>query len=484
MTLEQFHVSQREGLVVVGIQLFSYPSGAVGPYRSSKSIHGRSPALRHDESRSSCGFPPSASTMKQLPRRSRHDAKHPDRANARQGVSLGRRVRVQGGTDEEARCRSTPARLAKNRAGGLEMSDSGDRVAVIGAGIVGVSCAIFLQRLGRHVVLIDRLDPGDDGASSFGNAGALSWTSCVPTATPGLLRKVPGWLLNRTGPLTIRWRNIPTLAPWLWRYVRSGSLASVEAAAEALSMLHSPALALHRELAREAGVEELIRSCGYLHIYRRAAPDRLSHLEWRLRTEHGARLELLDGGALHEVEPDLAPNYAQAVMIHDQGYTTNPSRLVSSLAAHFVAGGGERVRGEVRDLQASGDAVRSVTTESGSIDVAEVVIAAGAWSTRLTRMLGIDLPLEAERGYHVTLGDPGVRVSNTIMETEASSLLRQWRWGSGSPVPSNSPRWTLSPTIVAPTRSWSGAGRCFPGCARARSRAGWAAGPACRMACR
>ena len=84
--------------------------------------------------------------------------------------------------------------------------------------------------------------------------------------------------------------------------MRSGSLTSVEAAAEALSMLHTPSLDLHRELAREAGVSELIRSCGYLHVYRQASPDRMNDLSWRLRAEHGAQLELLDSAALHDKE--------------------------------------------------------------------------------------------------------------------------------------------------------------------------------------
>ena len=110
-------------------------------------------------------------------------------------------------------------------------------------------------------------------------------------------------------------------------------------------------------------MQDLIRSCSYLHVYRRAARDRLSHLEWRLRAEHGARLELLDAATLHEIEPELAPDYVQAVRIHNQGYAANPSRLVSSLAAHFVAGGCERIRAEVRDLETSGDAVRSITTD-------------------------------------------------------------------------------------------------------------------------
>lgn len=298
------------------------------------------------------------------------------------------------------------------------MSNTEPPVVVIGAGIVGVCCATFLQKLGRRVVLIDRLPPGDDGASSFGNAGSLSWSSCLPIAVPGLLPKVPGWLLSRDGPLTIRWRHLPRLTPWLWRFVRSGSEASVEAAAAALSMLHTPSLELHRQLAGEAGVSDVIRGCDYLHVYRQTDPKRLGELDWRLRAEHGVRLQLLDNAELHDKEPALAEHYQQAVLVHDQGFAANPSRLVRALVDQFVASGGEYRQSEVRGLTTSNGELTSVQTEAASIDAAALVIAAGAWSTRLTRLLGVDLPLEAERGYHVTLSDAGVNVSTTIMEME------------------------------------------------------------------
>lgn len=303
------------------------------------------------------------------------------------------------------------------------------KVVVIGAGIVGLCCAIFLQRLGRRVVVVDRLEPGDEGASSYGNAGSVSWSSCVTIAMPGLLPKVPGWLASRTGPLTIRWRHLPTLAPWLWRFVRSGSVASVEKAADALSMLHTPSLELHRQLAHEAGVSDLLHTCGFVHIYRRAVADRLEHLEWRLRAERGAELRLLDAGALHELEPSLSTEYAQGVLIEDQGYIANPSRLVRALADGFASNGGEFVRSEVKALVSRDGRVQSVIAESGSIASAEVVIAAGAWSTQLTRMLGLDIPLETERGYHVTLGEPGVRITNTIMETDGKFMATPMEMG-------------------------------------------------------
>jgi D-amino-acid dehydrogenase len=306
---------------------------------------------------------------------------------------------------------------------------SEQRVVVIGAGIVGVCCALFLRKQSRQVTLIDRLDPGDDGASSYGNAGSLSWSSCVPIATPGLLPKVPGWLISRSGPLTVRWRHLPALLPWLWAYVRSGTVARVEAAAEALSMLHGPALDLHRELAREAGVSDIVRGCDYLHVYRQVNADRLAELDWRLRAEHGATLDLLDAAALHDLEPDLGPQYRQAVRIRDQGFAANPSRLVRALADRFVADGGERLRDDVRGFEAADGRVHAVRTATARVPADAVVIAAGAWSRVLTRMLGVDLPLETERGYHVTLTEPGVRLSNTVMETDGKFVATPMETG-------------------------------------------------------
>jgi len=234
---------------------------------------------------------------------------------------------------------------------------------------------------------------------------------------PGLMRQVPGWLLRRDGPLTIRWRHLHRLAPWLWRFVNTGSVASVEAAARALSALHSPSLDLHRELAARAGVPELVKGCDYLHVYTDSQPDRLDSLDNRLRQEHGASLELLDGAALRDVEPALSPRYVQAVRILDQGFAANPSRLVAAYANAFAEAGGRVHQAEVTGFERASRRVISVKTAAGNLDASAVVIAAGPWSTRLTAMLGIKLPLEAERGYHVTLPEPGISISNTIMET-------------------------------------------------------------------
>ena len=298
---------------------------------------------------------------------------------------------------------------------------------VIGAGIVGVCCAAFLQRQGRRVVIVDRLPPGE--ATSFGNAGSISWSSCVPIAVPGLLPKVPGWLLRRDGPLTIRWRYLPRLAPWLWRFLRAGRLDRLEASSAAMAALHGPSLDLYRSLARDAGIADLVRSTGFLHVYTRSRPDRAEEIQWRLVARHGAAIEVLNGRELRELEPHLSDRYVQAVHIRDQGYAANPGRLVKALARHVASGGAEILKREVIGFDLSGDRVRALRTDGAPIEAREVVIAAGAWSVRLTRMLGFSVPLDTERGYHVTLEDPGVEVRHTIMETERKFVVTPMEMG-------------------------------------------------------
>lgn len=298
------------------------------------------------------------------------------------------------------------------------MGDDND-VVVIGAGIVGVCCAIFIARSGRRVTLIDRLAPGDEGAASFGNAGSISWSSCIPIATPGLLTKVPGWLFRRDGPLTIRWRHLHTLAPWLWRLVRAGSEPSVIKAAAALSLLHTPSLELHRELATSAGVPDLIRDCDFLHVYAKSEPDRLAQLEWRLRLEHGARLELLNQDELSDKVPHIARRFPQTVNIRDQGYIADPSQLVSAYAQYLGQLGGKVVQAEVEGFERTDAQVTAVRTATAVVPGADFVIAAGPWSRALTRSLGFDVPLDAERGYHLSVADSGVSLEHTVMETDA-----------------------------------------------------------------
>src|SRR5690348_6408945 len=138
-------------------------------------------------------------------------------------------------------------------------------VVIIGAGIVGAASALELLRDGQRVTIVEPGEPGGEQAASYGNGTLLNPSSVIPMSAPGLWRKVPNYLSDPLGPLAIRWRYLPRLLPWLHRFLRAGSTqAKVAATARALAPLVADAPALHRQLADEAGVSDLITRQGVL----------------------------------------------------------------------------------------------------------------------------------------------------------------------------------------------------------------------------
>jgi D-amino-acid dehydrogenase len=291
------------------------------------------------------------------------------------------------------------------------------RIVVIGAGIVGLSCASYLRRDGFDVTVIEREGPGE-GASK-GNAGALSPGSCVPLALPGVFRKIPGWLMDPDGPLTIRPRYLPQALPWLLRFAHSARPARVAEIADALRALHRPVFECYEPLVRHAGCADLIRRTGTLVVYQSEQAFLGSRREWDLRRERGAEVRMLSSGELRELEPALAPAYTHGVLSPDHGYVANPYRLVNALATQFVADGGRIERANVRALRRGGAEGITVQLEGGGERIADrVVIAAGAHSGALTSTLGLRMPLESQRGYHVTLSDPGFEPRIPVSSSE------------------------------------------------------------------
>ena len=303
-------------------------------------------------------------------------------------------------------------------------------VVVIGAGVVGACCATYLQEQGARVTLIDRQRPGDEGASSFGNAGVLAPASIVPTPAPGMLAKVPGWLLKEDGPLSIRWSYLPRLLPWLVRFVRAGGDAGhQEKAADALASLHSSTFDLHTRLAGEAGAPELVAPVEYLHVYGSEKAYAGAGRDLALCRGRGVEIEVLGRGELREAEPDLAPHYVKGVRMKGQGRTLNPGRLIRAYVDRVVANGGELRLAEVTGFEARAGRIRVVRTGDGMVEGDFFVLSAGAFSRVLADGIGLDLPLDTERGYHVTFPDPGVTVSHTVMEAEGKFVANPMEMG-------------------------------------------------------
>lgn len=226
----------------------------------------------------------------------------------------------------------------------MSSSASGKHVTVLGAGTVGVCTALSLLREGYAVTLIDRDAPGT--GCSFGNGGLIQTGACVPIATPGVLRQVPAMLLDPDGPLVIRWRHLPTLAPYLLRFVAAARPSRVEEVSIALQALLDQAADAYRSLLRDAGASDLIRRSGELYVYERPQAYEAARKWHDLRRRRGVEVVDLPAGELRQVEPALAPIFCRGVLLPDSLLTTSPFAVTTALSECFVRNGGELVSGD------------------------------------------------------------------------------------------------------------------------------------------
>jgi glycine/D-amino acid oxidase-like deaminating enzyme len=283
---------------------------------------------------------------------------------------------------------------------------------IIGAGVVGLSTALYLQRAGMQVAVIDPLGPA--GGASFGNAGMLSPDTATPIAMPGMLRKVPGWLRDPLGPLAVRPSYFPRALPWLMQWVKAGRLQRVLDVSDAMRALHSDTLECWRELLGDTLYHDLIRPSGQVHVWEGNDTSPTEAIEQQIRTRHGIEAHSLDANDLRQMFPGIARDITRGLHIPGNGHTVSPQRIVHSLADQFRAGGGAIIAERAMKLMPREGRGYLVMTNVANRGADHVVVAAGAWSGQLLAPLGIRVPLETERGYHAMLISPNMQPSMPI----------------------------------------------------------------------
>jgi D-amino-acid dehydrogenase len=301
------------------------------------------------------------------------------------------------------------------------------QVIVVGAGIVGICTALALQDKGFEVSIIDRDGPAE--GASYGNAGVISPWSCVPQSLPGLWKRVPKWLLDPEGPLSVRWSYAPRMLPWLLKFFKAGSLQRLPAIADAMLAVNQQSIELYRQLLAGTGEEDLVKDCLYLHVYRSADGADPDALPWRLRRERGVSFEFLKNGEVQELEPEISSDIKSAVVIKQQGRTVNPGRLGKVLATLAESRGARFLRGRVDRIVPDSNSGYRIDTGRGSYTTKTVVLAAGAWSLRLLSALGVQVPLEAERGYHLIFTDPGLSLSHSVLDVDHTFVTSSMEMG-------------------------------------------------------
>ena len=292
---------------------------------------------------------------------------------------------------------------------------------VIGAGIVGSSCAWQLQRRGARVTLIDSARPGQ--STSFGNAGCISKTSVFPFSYPGVLRKLPGWLLDREGPVRIAWSQLLHVAPWLYRFWRAGTRRRVAEIVAAQASLMEQVVVDFDDLLAGAGCGHLRESRGMILLYDREDDFKSDAWKYRERDRLGLEWRRIGRDELADLEPQVRLGNGVALLEPLWQHVTDPGGLAARIADAAVEQGAQWLCDRVSAIATRESGVKVDTVSGRSLDADRVVLATGVWTNRLLRPLGFRVPLLPKRGYHTMFAQPTIRVQRPVMSASRHVLL-------------------------------------------------------------
>jgi D-amino-acid dehydrogenase len=290
------------------------------------------------------------------------------------------------------------------------MADKAPDIVVIGAGVIGLACAFRLAREGKRVLLLDRERPGR--GASFGNAGHIATEQIFPLASPEVMRDTFRYLFDRESPLRIRPAYALSILPWLLRFAWSSRRSAFDRGVAALSALQDTAMADMSSLLDDAGARHLLKATGHLVLVENPASISAAQAEIVRLGAFGINVEWLTSSQVREIAPDITAHIEGALKFTGTGHVDDPYITCQALHDAYLATGGQFLQAEVTGIEsvATGFAVR--TANGARHNAPHLLLSCGAWSRKLAAQLGYVLPLDTERGYHITL--PGAVPQFTI----------------------------------------------------------------------
>ncbi|GLK92705.1 amino acid oxidoreductase [Achromobacter xylosoxidans] len=299
----------------------------------------------------------------------------------------------------------------------------GNQVIVLGAGIVGVCCALELQRRGMSVTLVDRQDPGLE--TSFGNAGVIARSSLMPFNHPGLWAQLPRLLKNDTVQFRYKLNYLARNLGWAARFLLSARPSVFRQTVEALDGLIRLSAPEHLRLLDAAGAAHRLRDTGWIFLYRSEQGWNSGELSRQTFAQYQVPTRVLAPAELAELEPALAPIFHRALWIQGSYSVDDPHEVVAAYAALFRRSGGAFKRMTASGIRRDGQRwIVQGTQASESLEADRLVVALGPWSKALLKTTGIDLPMAFERGYHMHYsGVEGASLTRPVYDTGGGYVL-------------------------------------------------------------
>ena len=276
------------------------------------------------------------------------------------------------------------------------------KVGIVGAGIQGISNALFLQKKGFDVTIFDRENPGSPVAS-YGNAGHFSPYASLSLNRTDILLDVPAMLMSSTGPLAVKWNYVPKMIPWFIKFIMNTSKNKMMHTAKNMHQILDLALPAYDELFDEVDIEGLVENKGILYIWN-DQDLKSRELEINVRKELGVQQQLVNKKEIHDLEPNIKPFYHAGVYYPYARHARNPKKILLKFFDLFLKKGGQFKKTEVKSIDFQ-DEQPILKTDTDQFLFDKLVIACGAFSKKLTDNLDEKIPLDTERGYHVHFKD-------------------------------------------------------------------------------
>lgn len=291
-------------------------------------------------------------------------------------------------------------------------------VVIVGGGIVGLSTALYVAQRGHRVTVLDRREPAYEGAS-FGNAGLVTPSHFIPLAAPGTMKLAFKWMLSPESPFYVKPRLDRDLISWGWKFMKASTAEHVERSAPVLGQL---LLESQREFARLAA--EWNNDFGFVQRGVLMVCNSEAGLKHEIEfAERGKNLgipgEVYDAKGLAELEPGVKMRVAGAVLYPDDSHLS-PNAFMKSIRKRLEAANAAMRWGtEVRGWKKNGNAIAAIVTNDGDVTADEYIVCGGAWSPSVVRDLGLNVPVQAGKGYSLTLPKPRQMPSRPMILMEA-----------------------------------------------------------------
>ncbi len=300
-------------------------------------------------------------------------------------------------------------------------------VIVLGAGIVGASAALHLVKRGLAVTLVERAVPGE--GTSFGNAGIIEGNTFFPYPFPTDPAAILRIAFKRATEANYHFSVLPSLLPWLLAYYRAGRPDRMFEFAHGMRPLFAGALAEHEALISESGAGKYLRKNGWLKVYRNRASFEATRADLDAVAKAGIAFEPLQRDGVLALEPDLAPVFACGVFWPTAASLSNPGAVTRAFTDRFSALGGVLLKGDARTLHRA-DGRWRVDTGEGPVDAPQAVVALGPWAPDVLAPLGLKLPLQVKRGYHLHFRPRGNRgLSRPTLDADVGYVVAPMEQG-------------------------------------------------------